>query len=308
MIGSLAGRSALVTGGTDGIGKAIARRLALKGAHVLIVGSNPRKGTCAEKELRSDAGHEGIQFLRADLGLMTDVVRLGDEVDARIPSLHYLVLCAGIVRGRHRFTPEGIESNFAVGYLSRFVLTQRLFGLLQRSATTHVAARILVIGGAARNGRIHYHDINLTRNFGTLRAVSQLCESNDVFVIEQARRLAHETGDSRVTIMALKVGVVRTNIRHEFPLWMKLLVPLIDPFLAQKPQRIADYALRLLLSQEFERTTGALFQLIRRFKRIEPSQRTRDPAEGRRLWDLSIKLAEQAQSCAGAASNAAVAE
>jgi len=61
---------ALVTGGTDGIGKAIASALAARGAEVLIVGRDPEKGARAERELRATAGHQRVRFLQADLGLM----------------------------------------------------------------------------------------------------------------------------------------------------------------------------------------------------------------------------------------------
>jgi len=116
------------------------------------------------------------------------------------------------VRGRRILTEEGVESNFAVGNLSRYVLTTRLLGLLSSSTRPSSQSRIVVIGGVAQNGKIFYDDMNLTANFSTLRAVTQFCEANDVFVIEQARRLAQTGTSSRVTINELKVGVVRTSI------------------------------------------------------------------------------------------------
>jgi NAD(P)-dependent dehydrogenase (short-subunit alcohol dehydrogenase family) len=286
----LAGRVALVTGGTDGIGKEIARGLAVRGARVIIVGSDPEKGRRAEAELRLDAGHASVEFEQADLSLMQEVNRLAAQVIARCSRLHYLVLCAGVVRGRRVLTREGIESNFAIGYLSRFLLVDRLLELLRQSGTAGEASRILVISGG-RNGKIHYDDVNLTRNFGTLRAVTQFCEANDVFVVELARRLT-QAGQHSVTVTTLKLGPVRTNIRRGFPLWMKILVTLLlNPFLAQRPAGVAEEAVRLLTAHEFEEVTGALFLMIKRFKRISPGPRTSDPAEGHRLWDLSARLA-----------------
>src|SRR5262245_41460142 len=173
----LTGRCALVTGGTDGIGKEIARGLTARGARVLIVGSDPQKGKRVQNELREETGHDDVDFLRADLSLVTEVDRLAEEIATRFTSLHYLVLCAGIVRGRFTLTPEGIETNFAIGYLSRFVLVERLLAIMRQSRTAgSAAARIVVVSGAARNGTIHYDDVNLTHNFATLRVVSQLCE------------------------------------------------------------------------------------------------------------------------------------
>ncbi len=297
MGGGLDGESALVTGGTDGVGKAIARELAARGADVLIVGSNAEKGARVERELRASAGHHHVRFLRADLSLMRDTDRLADEFIARVPKLHRLVLCAGVVRGRRLVTMEGVESNFAINYLSRFVLTEGLLPLLRAAGVPGAAARIVVISGAAMNGTIHYEDINLTRNFGILTMVPQCCQANDLFVLEQARRLAESGEPPRVTITTLKAGVVRTNIRRDFPFWMKVLVPLVfDPLLGQTPEQIAEPAMRLLVSPEFEGKSGLLFTQIKRFKVAEPGAHTRDPREGQRLWEFSTQLAASARA------------
>jgi hypothetical protein len=96
---------------------------------------------------------------------------------------------------------------------------------------------------------------------------------------------------SRVTISTLKVGAVRTNIRKQFPLWMKIAVPLlIDPILTVTPGAIAASARDLLLKPEFEGQSGALFTQIRRMKATPPGRRTVDPLQGRRLWEFSEAL------------------
>jgi NAD(P)-dependent dehydrogenase (short-subunit alcohol dehydrogenase family) len=290
-------RTALVTGGTDGIGKAIAHVLASEGIAVVLVGSSADKGTAAVRELRESSGNDQIEFLQADLSLIGNVDALAAQVSQRWSRLHYLVLCAGIMRGEHSLTRDGIESNFAVNYLSRFALTGPLLPNLAADGHAEDASRILVVSGAAQNGTIHYGDVNLTGKFGILRAVSQFCEANDVFALELARRLAATVPSPSVTVTVLKIGAVRTNIRSRFPTWMKLLVPLIiDPFLSQAPQQIADSARRLLLDPEFEGTTGTLFRHIKRFKELQPGPRTGDPAQGRHLWELSEQLIAQARA------------
>jgi NAD(P)-dependent dehydrogenase (short-subunit alcohol dehydrogenase family) len=288
-------RVALVTGGTDGIGKAIARVLAQEGIGVVVVGSNAEKGAAAVRELRQTSGNADIEFLGADLSLIRNVDVLASEVSKRWPRLHYLVLCAGIVRGRHTLTSEGIETNFAINYLSRFALTERLLANLAAEGLADQAARILVITGAAQDGKIQYDDVNLTGQFGVVRALSQFCEANDVFALELARRMTAAVPSQNVAVTVLKVGAVRTNIRAQFPAWMKLLVPLvIDPFLSQTPEQIAASARHLLLDSKFE--SGALFRHIKQFRALKAGPRTSDPAEGRRLWALSEQLAAQARA------------
>jgi NAD(P)-dependent dehydrogenase (short-subunit alcohol dehydrogenase family) len=294
---SLQKRVALVTGGTDGIGKAIAHVLASQGMGVVIVGSNPGKGAAAARELSEACGNDSICFLQADLSTISSVDTLAADVSARWPQLHCLVLCAGIMRGRYTLTSEEIETNFALNYLSRFALTGRLLPCLVAGGRDGAAARILVIGGAAQNGRIYYENPNLTRRFNILRVVAQFCAANDAFVLEQSHRIAADNPPANVTITTLKVGAVRTAIRRQFPFWMKLLVPiLVDPFLSSSTGQIAASAQRLLLGPEFEGVTGALFRHIRRFKRVQPGLYTGDPDRGRRLWDLSEQLSARVRS------------
>src|SRR5262249_10594596 len=95
---------AVVTGGTDGVGKEIARGLAAHGLRVIIIGRNGEKGVRAETELRNAAGNPNVEFLQADLSLMAEVNRVAAQLKVWLPVLHYLVHSAGIVRGRRELT------------------------------------------------------------------------------------------------------------------------------------------------------------------------------------------------------------
>ncbi len=295
-------KTALVTGGTDGIGKEIARGLAEKGIHLLIVGRSAEQGARAEREIRQSTGNPNVTFIQADLGLMTEVDRLAEAVRRKWQSLHYLVLNAGIVLGKRQVTAEGVESHFAINYLGRFVLSCRMLPLLAAAGTPEATARIVLVSGAAQYGNIHFEDVNLTANFSTLRAVLQSCLANDLFTVGLARRLALAPSPFHATVTCVKIGVVRTNIRQGFPLWMKLVVPLLfDPLLGQTPSDAAQAALELLLSEQLEGLTGALFLKIRRLKRIEPRSYPLSLEDAERLWQLSEQLAINALTHAGPA-------
>jgi retinol dehydrogenase 14 len=226
-----------------------------------------------------------------------DAQRLAADVTQRFARLSYLVHSAGIVNGRRDLTVEGIESNFAVNYLSRFVLSTELLPLLLRSASTASKSRVLFVSGAAKNGTIHFDDVNLTKRFGTLRAVMQICQANDLLALELAERIgALDPGG--VATACLKVGVVKTGIRRTFPVWMKWVVPIVmDPLLALSPAQVAHEALRLVIDREFEDVIGAFFQFIRRFKAIEVPATVRNPELRARLWEMSERLVIKA-TCA----------
>ncbi|MGE5275619.1 MAG: SDR family NAD(P)-dependent oxidoreductase [Acidobacteriota bacterium] len=291
-------RCAVVTGGTDGIGREIALGLAQAGSRVIVVGRGRARGEAAQRWLRESAGNRNVEFLAADLGLVREVDRLAGEILRRFPRLDDLVHSAGVVLGRRELTPEGVEVNFAVNYLARFALTMRLLPMLEASGASGRAAKILLVSGAARNGRVRFDDVNLSRGFSTLRAVWQSCCANDLFAVELARRLSRACGAARPHVMVncLKIGVVKTGIRRNFPRWMRWAVPLLaDPLLAQTPADAAESALKLLLDEAFESESGQLWSKIRSFRRVSPEARVADPAERRRLWELSEAMTDAAR-------------
>jgi NAD(P)-dependent dehydrogenase (short-subunit alcohol dehydrogenase family) len=286
---------ALVTGGTGGIGKEIARGLAQTCGKLIIVGRDAEKGVQAEREIRASSKDCDVRFVRADLSLMWEARRVSDEVAKHCPALHYLVHSAGFVRGRRVVTAEALESNFAANYLSRFVLTVRLLSAIQAAGRPGESARIVFVSHPGFDGMIHYGDVNLTTNFSTIRAFRQFHFANDVLALELARRLSAPAGPSPVTISCLHPGPTKTDIDRDMPLWMKLMVrSVIHPLVSRAPSVPAATALELLLAREYEGDSGALFSLVGKFKRVPVPQSTKDPAEGERLWTLSEALVRSA--------------
>ena len=146
-IGQLKEKVALVTGGTGGIGKEIARGLAQACGKLIIVGRDAEKGAQAEREIRASSKDCDVRFVRADLSLMWEARRVSEEVANHCSALHYLVHSAGFVRGRRVVTAEALESNFATNYLSRFAVTGRLEGWKQTAGRPGDSARFRWRGG-----------------------------------------------------------------------------------------------------------------------------------------------------------------
>jgi NAD(P)-dependent dehydrogenase (short-subunit alcohol dehydrogenase family) len=291
----LKSKTALVTGGTDGVGKEIARALAQRGARLIIVGRDADKGARAEREIRASSDNKDVEFIRADLSLVREARRLGDEVASRWPAMHYLVHSAGIVRGRRVVTAEGIESNFATNYLTRFELTVRLLSALRAAGRPGQSARIVMIGHPGFDGTIHYDDVNLTANFGMIRAFKQFHYANDIFAVELARRLTISGQLAPVTISCLHPGPTKTNIDKEMPLWMKLMVRfVVHPLASRTPDVPAAMASKLLLADEFEGESGALFSMAGKFRRVPLSPSLQDLKEGERFWTFSETLVRSA--------------
>ena len=284
-------RTALVTGGTDGIGKAMARALASMGHRTIIVGRNATKGHLAAMELRESTSNQQVEFIRADLSRVRDADALAATINGRCSTLHYLIHSAGAIYGRRTLTTEGLEPMFATNFLNRYVLTRALLPLMTATGRRDDPARLLLVSGAARGGQIDYADPSLRSSFSVIRAVRQFCLANDLFALSLAHRLHESDAGGRVAVACIKLGVVKTNIRREFPRWMKVIVPLImDPLLAQSPEDAASSALHVLADASPHDPTAVLFTKIRRLKRLWPSDQLLDRQEWERLWNSADRL------------------
>ncbi len=126
----------VVAGGTDGIGRGLARVCLERGDRVVVIGTDKAK-----------AG-PGAWFVRADLEFIDENRRLIDRLSAGLGTIDVLVLGARFRRSRRTETADGLESHFALTYLSRLLLSHGLAGLLGRAADPVV----LNVGGAGRFG------------------------------------------------------------------------------------------------------------------------------------------------------------
>jgi NAD(P)-dependent dehydrogenase (short-subunit alcohol dehydrogenase family) len=288
-------RLALITGGTNGIGKEIARRLCECGFDVIVVGRDLERGRRTAREL-SAADGGSVEFIQADLSLVYEADRLSQEIRDRNRTLHWLIHSAGIVQGTRQLTSEGIETNFAVNFMARFVLTTNLRPLLEAPDADARARGILLISGAA-DGKINYDDVNFSHGFGIVRVVRQFCRANDLLALSLSGDLKSAGDRAPVSVGCLKLGVVKTDIRRTFPTWMKFLVPLVfDPFLGQTATEAADAAMMVMDTVSVERKGGPLFTKIRRLRRLGAGVTAESIDEWSRLSALSNAMAASARA------------
>src|SRR5215472_9135864 len=113
----LSGKTALVTGSTDGVGRLVARKLAQAGTRVLVHGRDVERGACVVADI--DASGGAATFLAADLSALAEVRRLAGAVEATTDRLDILINNAGIgTAGPRQTSAEGFEQRFAVNYLA----------------------------------------------------------------------------------------------------------------------------------------------------------------------------------------------
>jgi len=179
------GKTALITGSTDGVGRAVAQLLGREGFRVLVHGRDPARGDAVVAEIVAAGGT--AEFLRADFASLAEVRRLATAVEQKTDRLDILVNNAGIgTAGAERLTSaDGYELRFAVNYLAGFLLTRLLLPLLRRSAP----ARIVNVSSGGQQA-IDFDDVMLTRGYSGMRAYCQSKLAQILFTFDLAEELA----------------------------------------------------------------------------------------------------------------------
>jgi NAD(P)-dependent dehydrogenase (short-subunit alcohol dehydrogenase family) len=191
----LKGKTALVTGSTDGVGRLVAKRLGGAGAHILVHGRDRDRGERVVAEIKESGGT--AELLTADLSDLTEVRGLADAVRAAVDRLDILVNNAGIGTGTgaaRRTNADGHELHFAVNYLAGFLLTHLLLPLMKKSAP----ARIVNVASIGQQP-IDFADVMLTHGYSSARAYCQSKLAQIMFTID----LADELRGSGVTVNAV---------------------------------------------------------------------------------------------------------
>jgi NAD(P)-dependent dehydrogenase (short-subunit alcohol dehydrogenase family) len=202
----LRGKVILVTGATDGLGRALAAELARAGATVLVHGRDPgriadtiKEVTAAAAEADEPAAGDRVRGYQADLSSLAGVRELAGQVIAAEPRLDVLVNNAGIGGdvpggGARQESADGYELRFAVNYLATYALTRLLLPLLRASAPSRIV-NVASIGQQP----IDFSDVMLTKDYDGMRAYRQSKLAQVLFTFD----LAAELDADGVTVNAL---------------------------------------------------------------------------------------------------------
>jgi retinol dehydrogenase-14 len=249
--GPMAGRTALVTGGTGGIGRATAMGLATMGAHVGITGRDRGRAEGAAAEIRAAGGGQVDVFV-ADLSSQSQVRRLAEQVLQTYPRIDVLVNDVGGYWDTRDVTADGLEHTFALNHLAPFLLTNLLPDGLKHSAPARV---VTVTYNAQAMGRIDFDDLQGEQSYCGSWAYNQSKLANVLFTYELARKL-HGSG---VTANALHPGVVNTSFGAEDPRDIQwLIIPFARPFM-KGPTQGAATSIHLASSPNLEQVSGRYF-------------------------------------------------
>ncbi len=269
---SLEGKTILVTGSTDGVGRLVARRLAERGARVLVHGRDLERGDQVVAAIRAD-DHGRAEFLAADLASLADVRRLAAAVCERTERLDVLINNAGIgsggAAGTRQVSTDGHELRFAVNYLAGFLLTRLLLPLVVAAKP----ARIVNVSSLGQQA-IDFSDVMLTRGYSGSRAYCQSKLAQIMFTFDLAREL--------------DPAAVTANCLHPATYMATTMVRQSGVSPISTVEEGADAILNLAVSTELDRMSGQFYNGLRPAR---ANAQAYDERARARLRALSIKLA-----------------
>jgi NAD(P)-dependent dehydrogenase (short-subunit alcohol dehydrogenase family) len=269
----------VITGATDGIGKAAAHALALQGAKLLIHGRDPDKGARAVAELKARSRNPAIEFLPADFGSLADVRRLAAALMERTSQIDVLINNAGGMFVNRTESKDGYELTFAVNHLAPFLLTHLLLNTLKRAAQ----ARIVTTASAAHRGvTLDFDDLQAARKYAAMGAYGRSKLANILFTRTLAKRLA----GTAVSATCLHPGFVRTGIARDMGAIPRGIFRLISGFI-RSPQQGAQTLVYLAAAAEVQGASGGYYIDC---KLTQPAPAAQDEGVAERLWQVSEKL------------------
>jgi NAD(P)-dependent dehydrogenase (short-subunit alcohol dehydrogenase family) len=274
------GKTCVVTGASNGIGKETARELARRGAHVVMLCRNRGKGEAAASEIRATVPDARLELVIGDLSSQASVKQAAAEILARHPRIDVLVNNAAISIDYREKSADGVEMVLATNHLGPFLLTHLLGDALAAAAP----ARVVTVASAMEKGaRIQWDDLEYERTpYSMMKVYAQSKLMNVMFSHELARRWK----DRGVTVNSLHPGVIDTGLLSgvRSPL-MRGLFKVAQLFF-KSPDKGAEGSVYLACSPEVEGKTGGYY-VDKKLVKSNPT--TYDQEALARLWSLSEK-------------------
>ncbi|MEU8217746.1 SDR family NAD(P)-dependent oxidoreductase [Micromonospora taraxaci] len=217
------GRVAVVTGANTGLGFETARRLAERGASVVLAVRDTAKGKAAAARMNGD-----VSVRELDLTSLDSVRAAAAGLRASHPRIDLLINNAGVMYTPKQTTRDGFEMQFGTNHLGHFALTGLLLDLLLPVP----GSRVVTVSSTGHRIRaaIHFDDLQWERSYGRVSAYGQSKLANLMFTYELQRRLAaHGT----TVAVAAHPGISNTELVRNAPAAVRRPVTWLAPVITQ---------------------------------------------------------------------------
>ncbi|KAI8150189.1 hypothetical protein BJV82DRAFT_641895 [Fennellomyces sp. T-0311] len=213
-IPDLTGKTAIVTGASQGIGKLCARELSRKNCQVILACRNEETTTPVVDAIRKETGNSRVNLIVLDLASLPSIKKFADTFTARYGQLHILINNAAIQDApEYVATEDGLESMFAVNNVGHHYLTVLLLPLLKKSAPS----RVVNVSSLAHKFTAlitpNFEHMNDEKKFRRSTRYAASKAANILFTLELDKRL-RANGINHILVNANHPGAARTQMYH----------------------------------------------------------------------------------------------
>ncbi len=297
---SLAGKTAIVTGGASGLGLETSRALASVGALLTLAVRNLEQGRAAAKALSAEFPAAKISIALLDLSDLASVAKFAADWQAAGKPLDILINNAAIMACPLTRTAQGWEAQFATNHLGHFALATAVLPALQKAAAAHGDARVVCLSSTGHKiSGIDFDDIHYERReYNKWKAYGQAKSANALFALG----LHLKYGGQGITANAVHPGGIMTGLQKFLPIeemramgWLKADDTPLDIF--KSPAQGASTSVWAATSPLLKGRGGLYLEDCNQGQPAEPSNRASgfsphiaDAASALRLWDVSVAL------------------
>ena len=263
----------VITGGTDGIGLAIAKELLKKNENkIIIIGKNYKKGI----QLIDTINAKNIDFIQCDLSEKKEILELSKKLND-LNKIDVLINNAGAMFSKRYTNSENIEKTFALNHLSYFHLSLYLLKKIENSSDGKI---INVASNAHKRYALDLSDIENKKNYNGWKSYCRSKLLNLYFTYNFNKKL-----NTNVTCNCLHPGFVNSNFGNNNISMMRFAINILKNFLAISCEKAAETPIDLIYNNDLNKVTGKYFF---NKKEIKSSKNSYDNEIADKIWDISL--------------------
>ncbi|KAL3873160.1 hypothetical protein ACJMK2_036312 [Sinanodonta woodiana] len=274
------GKTVIVTGANTGIGKAVAKELAKRGARVILACRDVEKCSQAMADIYMESANRNLVCKKCDLASFASVRNFARSVCESERHIDILINNAGVMRCPKTYTENGLEMQMGVNHFGHFLLTMLLLDKMKASGNSRI---INVTSIAHTRGEINFDDLNSAKHYDSTKAYEQSKLANMLFTNELARRLQ----GTNMTANAVYPGLCSTEIGRHMSVSKSVSGSFFSPInwlFLKSPTEGAQTIVYCALDPSLEKVSGKYFVNL---KETESVPKANDEKVAKRLWAIS---------------------
>jgi|LGOV01.1.fsa_nt_gb NAD(P)-dependent dehydrogenase (short-subunit alcohol dehydrogenase family) len=220
-------KTALVTGGTSGVGLSIVRELVKNDFNVFFIGTDAQKGKEIEAELNKVNSSKNT-FVKLDLSDIKKVYKFANTFKNNVNSLDLLANVAGVVLLKRQETLQQLEKTFTIGYLSAFILSTELIPLLEKNKHS----RIVNVNGLPTqviNATLDFDNLYFKKKYSGFKTAIATVHAKTVLT----EILSEKLRDKAIDVNSFHPGTVKSGLTRNMPIALKLMAKMVSPFMSK---------------------------------------------------------------------------